>query len=53
MGPHRLGVTGRFAVFAVGDGGLGDEGAQPGVVGGVGEMQELLVGDTQLFPELS
>ena len=41
-----------LAVLAVGDGRLRDECAEPGVVRGVGQVRELLVGDGELGPEL-
>ena len=45
-------MTGRLAVLALGHRRLGDQGPEAGVVGGFVEVQELLVGDAQLFAEL-
>lgn len=52
MAAHRVGVALRVAELAIGHRRLGDEGAQPRVVGLVGEVSELLVGDGELFSQL-
>lgn len=49
---HGLGVAGRFAVLALGDGGLGHERAEAGIVCGLRQVKELLVSDLELLPEL-
>ncbi len=44
-----VGVALGAGVFVAGQGGLGDEGTDPGVVGVVGEDEELLVEDGELL----
>src|SRR5438105_9682238 len=45
---HGIGVLLRLVVLAVGQRRLGHQGAQAGLVGGIGEEQQLLVDDLQL-----
>ena len=52
MACHRLGVALGLTMFDAGQGCLGDQRAQPGVIGIVGEMQELLVGHAQIGAHL-
>lgn len=40
------------AMFSFGQRRLGDEGPEPSVVGGVGEVAKLLVGDDEFFTQL-
>ena len=50
---HGVGVLLGLAVLLLGERRLGDEGPEPGVVGLVGEVRELLVGHPQLLAELA
>src|SRR5687767_255796 len=52
MATHRVGVLLRLTVLLLGEGGLGDERPDPGVVGLPREVRELLVGHPQLLAEL-
>jgi len=52
MALHGLCVPLGVVVLPVGKGCLRQQGAQPGVVSGVGEMGQLLVGDPQVVAEL-
>ena len=52
MAAHGVGVALGLAVVVVGERGLGHEGAQARVVGGIGEVGELLGTDRQLAPQL-
>lgn len=49
---HDLGVTLGVLMVTIGEGGLRDQGPEPGVVGLGGQLQQLLVGDGQLLTEL-
>ena len=49
---HRVGVALGLAVLPLGERRLRHQRAQPGVVGLVGEVRELLVGDRELATEL-
>ena len=51
MARHRVGVLLGLVVLVLGQRGLGDEGAQASVVGGLGEEGELLVRHLQLGPQ--
>lgn len=53
MALHGVGVALRVVVLAVGERRLRDERAQPGVVGRLGEVRQLLVGHGQILPELA
>ena len=46
---HRVGVPLGLEVFVLGQRRLGDEGAEPCVVGGLGQRRQLLVDDRQLL----
>jgi 4-alpha-glucanotransferase len=48
---HGIGVTLGLRVLLAGEGGLRHERAQPGIVGGIGQRRELLVGDGELLPQ--
>lgn len=52
MALHGVGVALRVVVLAVGQRGLRHEGAQPCVVGGLGEVRELLVGHGEVVAQL-
>ena len=49
---HRVDVLSGFTQLAVGARGLGNQRADPSVIGVVGEMAELLVDDAQFFVEM-
>jgi hypothetical protein len=49
---HRIGVPLGVLVLPVAEGGLGHQGAQTGVVGGLRQVRELLVGHGELLPQL-
>ena len=53
MATHRVGVTLGLLVLLGREGRLGDEGPQPGVVGRLGEVGQLVVGHRQLFAQLA
>jgi len=53
MSLHGIGVALGVLVLAVRQRGLGHQRAEPGVVRGLGERRELLVGYRQLFAELT
>jgi hypothetical protein len=48
---HGIGVALGLVVLPVGQRGLGDQGPQASVVGLLGQLRELVVGDPQLLPE--
>jgi hypothetical protein len=50
---HGVGVALGLAVLAAGDGRLGHQRPQAGVVGFAGEVLELFVGDAQLLAQRS
>src|SRR4051794_11977861 len=49
---HRLGMTLCFMMLAIRDRRFGHERAQSSVIGGLGELEQLLVGDEQLGTQL-
>ena len=49
---HGLGMPLGLPMVDVGDGRLGHQGPQPGVVGGIGQMRELLIRDLELGAQL-
>ena len=51
MAGHGIGVALGIDVLTVGQRGLGDQGAEPGVVGLFGKERQLLVGDGQFLAE--
>jgi hypothetical protein len=53
MALHRVGVALGVLVLAVSDRGLGHEGSQTSVIGGLGQVSELLLGHRQLLPKLA
>ena len=50
---HGIGVALGIVVLAVGQGGLRDQRAQPGVVGRLGEVGQLLIGHGEVVPQLA
>jgi hypothetical protein len=53
MTTHGFGVAFGLAVIFAGERGFRDQGAEPGVVGCIGEVGQLLVGDSELLPQLA
>ena len=50
---HRLGVTGRGSMLALGEWRLRHQGPEASLVGLIGEMGELLLGDGQLVAQIA